>query len=225
MILPNTNELLDLNFTIAKDLFEGTQSPIEVLPKIKNFIYELSKTLPADEYEEKEEGVFIANDAKISPLCTIMPPTIIGHKAEVRPGAFIRGSVIVGEGAVIGNSTEVKNAIIFDGVQLPHYNYVGDSILGHLAHLGAGAIISNFKLDHGNINVRSGSEVYHTGLRKFGAIIGDNTEVGCNSVIYPGTVMGKRCMVYPLTPVRGVIPDDTIVKPDGTLVDKSGSSK
>ncbi len=221
MILPGTDELLDLNFTIAKDIFKDVKNPIEVLPKIKDFTYELGKTLPADEYEEREDGVYIAKDAKVHPLATILPPTIIGHKAEVRPGAFIRGSVIVGEGAVIGNSTEVKNAIIFDGVQLPHYNYVGDSVLGHLSHLGAGSIISNFKLDHGNINVRSGGEVYATGLRKFGAIIGDNTEVGCNSVIFPGTIIGRRSMVYPLTPVRGVIPDDTIVKSDGTLTNKS----
>ncbi len=217
MILPHTNELLDINYTIAKPLFEVVENPIEVLPKIKDFIYSIGETLSKDEYNEPQQGIFVAKDATVSPLATLIGPAIIGHNAEIRPGAFIRGSVIVGNGAVIGNSTEIKNSIIFDGVQLPHYNYVGDSILGHLAHLGAGAIISNFKLDHGNIKVRSGGDFYETGLRKFGAVIGDEAEVGCNSVVFPGTIIGKRTLIYPLTPVRGVVPERSILRTDGTL--------
>lgn len=217
MILPKTQELLDLSHTLAAELLSGVQNPHEVLPEIKGFIKKLSATLSPDEYTEVSEGVFIAKDANISDKATILPPTIIGHGTEVRPGAFIRGSVLIGDGAVIGNSTEIKNAIIFDGVQLPHYNYVGDSVLGYRSHLGAGAVISNFKLDHTNIRVRSGGEVTETGLRKFGAILGDGVEVGCNSVIFPGTIVGRGTLVYPLTPLRGVVPEGAIVHTDGTL--------
>lgn len=217
MILPKTHELLDLSHTLAAELLSGVENPHDALPEIKSFIKKLSEALPSDEYTEVSEGVFIAKDAKISDKVTILPPTIIGHGTEVRPGAFIRGSVLIGDGAVIGNSTEIKNAIIFDGVQLPHYNYVGDSVLGYRSHLGAGAIISNFKLDHTNIRVRSGGEVTETGLRKFGAILGDGVEVGCNSVIFPGTIVGRGTLVYPLTPLRGVIPGGAIVHTDGTM--------
>ena len=220
MNLPKAQELFDFSHTIAKELFEGIEYPFEILPKIKEFIVSVSKTLPKDEYTEITPGVFVANDAKISDKATILPPTIIGHGTEVRPGAFIRGSALIGDGAVIGNSTEIKNAIIFDGAQLPHYNYVGDSILGYKAHLGAGAVISNFKLDHSSVNVKMGDEKMNTGLRKFGALMADFAESGCNSVINPGTIIGRNTIIYPLTSVRGVVPESSIVRNDGTVIKK-----
>lgn len=220
MKFPRADELFDLSHTIAGEIFEGCEYPFEAIPKIKELAVKLSATLPPDEYTEISEGVFVAKDAKISDKATVLPPTIIGHGTEVRPGAFIRGSAIIGDGAVIGNSTEIKNAIIFDGAQLPHYNYVGDSILGYRAHLGAGAVISNFKLDHTNISVRLGEQRLKTGLRKFGALMGDLAEAGCNSVINPGSVIGRRVTVYPLTSLRGVIPEDSIVKSDKVVTKK-----
>ncbi|MBE6536962.1 MAG: UDP-N-acetylglucosamine pyrophosphorylase [Ruminococcaceae bacterium] len=220
MKLPEAHELFDFSHTIARELFDGLEYPFEALPKIKDFIIAISKTLPKDEYTEISEGVFVANDAKISDKATILPPTVIGHKTEVRPGAFIRGSALIGDGAVIGNSTEIKNAIIFDGAQLPHYNYVGDSILGYKAHLGAGAVISNFKLDHSSVNVKMGEEKLNTGLRKFGALMGDFAESGCNSVINPGTIIGRNTIIYPLTSLRGVISENSIVHNDGKIVKK-----
>ncbi len=220
MNIPKAEELFDFSHTIAGELFEGVRYPFEALPKIKDFIIKVAKTLPKDEYTEISEGVFVANDAKISDKATILPPTIIGHGTEVRPGAFIRGSALIGDGAVIGNSTEIKNAVIFDGAQLPHYNYVGDSILGYKAHLGAGAVISNFKLDHSSVNVRSGEEKLNTGLRKFGALMGDLAESGCNSVINPGTIIGRGTIIYPLTSLRGVVPENSIVHNDGKIVKK-----
>lgn len=220
MILPHIDELLDLEHTAAKEIFESTDNPFDFLSKIKEYTVTLGRTLPKEEYTEISENVWVANDATVAPTATILPPTVIGHGTEVRPGAYIRGSVIIGDGAVIGNSTEIKNAVIFDGVQLPHYNYVGDSALGYKAHLGAGAVISNFKLDHSNINVRSGGEIFHTGLRKCGAILADGAEVGCNSVVFPGTVIGRGTLVYPLTPVRGIVPEGSILHTDGTLTIK-----
>ena len=220
MKLPKAHELFDFSHTIARELFDGLEYPFEALPKIKDFIIAISKTLPKDEYTEISEGVFVANDAKISDKATILPPTVIGHGTEVRPGAFIRGSALIGDGAVIGNSTEIKNAIIFDGAQLPHYNYVGDSILGYKAHLGAGAVISNFKLDHSSVNVKMGEEKLNTGLRKFGALMGDFAESGCNSVINPGTIIGRNTIIYPLTSLRGVISENSIVHNDGKIVKK-----
>lgn len=220
MNLPKAHELFDFSHTIAKELFDGIEYAFEVLPKIKDFVVSVSKTLPKDEYTEISEGVFVANDAKISDKATILPPTIIGHGTEVRPGAFIRGSALIGDGAVIGNSTEIKNAIIFDGAQLPHYNYVGDSVLGYKAHLGAGAVISNFKLDHSSVNVKMGDEKFNTGLRKFGALMGDFAESGCNSVINPGSIIGRNTIIYPLTSLRGVIPENSIVHNDGKIVKK-----
>ena len=217
MKIPFTNELFDLSNSLAGDFLSKFEHPHEALTKIREFIISLSKTLPTDEYTEVAEGVFIANDASIAESATILPPTIIGHKAEIRVGAFIRGSALIGNEAVIGNSTEIKNAIIFDGVQLPHYNYVGDSILGYKAHLGAGAVISNYKLDHKTVNIRSGDEKTDTKLRKFGAILGDFTEVGCNSVVFPGSIIGKRCLIYPLSSVRGIIPHESILHTGGVL--------
>lgn len=221
MKFPRADELFDLSHTIAGELFEGCEYPFEAIPKIKELAVKLSAALPTDEYTEISEGVFVANDAKISDKATVLPPTIIGHGTEVRPGAFIRGSVIIGDGAVIGNSTEIKNAVIFDCAQLPHYNYVGDSVLGYRAHLGAGSVISNFKLDHNNISVKLGEEKLETGLRKFGALMGDFAEAGCNSVINPGTVIGRGTVVYPLTSVRGIIPENSIVKNDGSVTKKT----
>jgi NDP-sugar pyrophosphorylase family protein len=212
MELLKTKDLFDLEHTAAGKLLKSFELPHEALSHIKDFITELAKELPSDEYEEIREGVFIARDAKVAESAVILPPTIIGHRTEIRTGAFIRGAVLIGDDAVIGNSTEIKNAIIFDGVQLPHYNYVGDSILGYRSHLGAGAVISNFKLDHSNVNIRYGEESLGTGLRKFGAIIGDRTEIGCNSVIFPGSIIARDTLVYPLTRVRGVIPSPSVIK-------------
>ncbi len=208
MAIASTGELFDFNETIAKDIFEGCSEPYEVLPKIKNFCIEYSKTL-GDDYEEICEGVFAARDAKIAETATLIGPAIIGHNVEIRPGAYIRGSVIIGDGAVIGNSTEIKNAIIFNGAQLPHYNYVGDSVIGHKAHLGAGAIISNFRLDHSSVKIKTGDGKIDTGLRKMGALVGDFAEVGCGSVINPGSIIGRGCVIYPLSRISGILPEDT----------------
>ena len=216
----STTELFDLSHTAAAELLRSCDAPYLAIPQIKSFIKELSSALPQEEYEEISEGVFVSRGAIISERATILPPTVIGYGTEVRPNAFIRGSALIGNGAVIGNSTEIKNAIIFDGVQLPHYNYVGDSVLGYKVHLGAGAIISNFKLDHTGVNLRCGDERIMTGLRKFGALLGDGTEVGCNSVIFPGTVIGKGTLIYPLTPVRGFVPKNAIVYSDGSIKNK-----
>ncbi len=220
MNLPLTKDLFDLSYSLAGDFLSQFDYPYLALPKIKEFIISLSKTLPKDEYTEVSDGVFIANDATVAQSATILPPTIIGHRCELRTGAFIRGSVLIGNDSVIGNSTEIKNAIIFDGVQLPHYNYVGDSILGYRSHLGAGAIISNFKLDHKNVNITSDGEKINTELRKFGAILGDYSEVGCNSVILPGTIIGKNCLIYPLSSVRGVIKESSILHTGGIITSR-----
>lgn len=217
MQIPKTQEIFNLTHTLAEELLRSSEYPHEVLPMIKEFVISLSKKLPYDEYEEISEGVFVARDAVIAQTATILPPTVIGHKTEVRPSAYIRGAVIIGDSAVIGNSTEVKNSIIFDGVQLPHYNYAGDSVFGYKSHMGAGAVASNFKLDHTNIKLRSGEETFETGLRKFGVILGDFSEVGCNSVLFPGTVVGRNTLIYPLSSVRGIIPENSIVKGERVL--------
>ena len=217
MHLPRAEELFDLGHTKARELISEKKNIYEALLNLKSFIVNLGNQLPKDEYDEISPEVWVAKDSVISPMATILPPTVIGHNTEVRPGAFIRGSVLIGDGAVIGNSSEIKNAVIFDGVQLPHYNYVGDSILGYRSHLGAGAIISNFRLDHRNIKIRSDSEFIETGLRKLGALIGDFAEIGCNSVVFPGTVIGRGTLVYPLTSVRGTVPAGVIMKSDGTM--------
>lgn len=203
MSIPDTRELFSLDYTVARELFEENLNLLDIIPKIKEFCIIKSQKL-GDEYEEIAPGVFSAKDAKISEKATVIGPAIIGRKAEVRPGAYIRGSVIIGNGAVIGNSTEIKNSIIFDGVQLPHYNYVGDSIIGYRAHLGAGAIISNFRLDNKNVTVKTETGKINTSLRKFGALIGDFCEIGCNSVICPGSILGRKTTVYPLTSVNGI---------------------
>lgn len=206
MKLPHQNDLFDLSHTAAKNVFSDGE-PYNVLTKIKECCLEIINSLSYD-YTEIRDGVFAAADAKISDMATIHGPTIIGHKTEIRPGAFIRGSVIIGDGVVIGNSTEIKNSVIFDEAQLPHYNYVGDSIIGYRAHLGAGAIISNFRLDRKTVRIKADGEKIDTGLRKMGALLGDYTEIGSNSVIYPGSIIGRRCVIYPLSRVYGIVPEN-----------------
>ena len=205
-------ELFDLDKTIAAKLFEGKTYPWEVLDGIKDFILALGATLPEDEYDHPSEGVWIAKDATVFPSAYIGSPCIIDHEAEVRQCAFIRGSAIVGKGAVVGNSTELKNVVLFDKVQVPHYNYVGDSVLGYKAHMGAGAVTSNVKSDRTLVSVRAGDEVLETRLKKMGAILGDRVEVGCNSVLNPGTVIGADSNIYPLSSVRGTVPPRCILK-------------
>ena len=218
-MLKRFEEHLNLDATIAKDLFENCNYPWEVLPKIKEFIMGLIPNL-GDEYEEVDEGVYVHKTAKVAKSACIVGPTIICANAEIRHCAYIRGSVIVGENSVIGNSTEVKNAIIFNNCQCPHYNYVGDSILGEYAHTGAGVILSNVKSDKKNVKIKVDDEVIETGLRKFGAIIGDHVEVGCNSVLCPGTVILSNSNIYPLTRVRGLIDSNVIVKDMNNIINK-----
>lgn len=213
-------ELYNLDETIAKDIFEGVIYPWEVLPKIGAFIIELGKKLPKDEYELAWENVWIAKSAKIAPTAYINGPAIIGKDAEVRHCAFIRGNAIVGEGAVVGNSTELKNVILFNKVQVPHYNYVGDSILGYKAHMGAGSITSNVKSDKTLTTVKTPEGAIETGLKKFGAMLGDEVEVGCGSVLNPGTVVGKHTNIYPLSMVREFVPANSIYKKRGEVVEK-----
>ena len=215
-----TCDLFDLTHTLAADLLERTEYPWEALGGIKQFIIEIGQTLPADEYEEVSEQVWIARDAKIYPNNYIAGPCIIGHETEVRPGAFVRGSALVGSHCVVGNSTELKNVILFDNVQVPHYNYVGDSILGYRSHMGAGSITSNVKSDKKLIVVRCGEERIETGLKKMGAMLGDGVEVGCNSVLNPGTVIGRNSNVYPTSCVRGTVPANCIWKNNGNVIEK-----
>ena len=216
------SNMLDLNETIAAELFEGKTYPWEVLPEIGDFIIKLGKTLDPSEYEEKGENVWIARSATVAPTASITGPAIIGRHAEVRHCAFIRGKAIVGEGAVVGNSTALKNAVLFNKVQVPHYNYVGDSILGYKSHMGAGSITSNVKSDKTLVVVkdRFNHEEIETGLKKMGAMLGDYVEVGCNSVLNPGTVIGRNSNIYPLSRVRGVVPENSIFKELNDIVEK-----
>lgn len=213
-------ELFDLDKTIAAKLFEGKTHPWEVLDGIKDFILALGATLPEDEYDHPSEGVWIAKDATVFPSAYIGSPCIIDHEAEVRQCAFIRGSAIVGKGAVVGNSTELKNVVLFDKVQVPHYNYVGDSVLGYKAHMGAGSITSNVKSDKTLVVIKEPGKPIPTGRKKVGAMLGDNVEVGCNSVLNPGTVIGRESNVYPTSCVRGVIPPRHIYKDKDNIVAK-----
>ena len=212
--------LYTLEETVAKEVFTGLTYPWEVLPKIKDFIISLGETLPEEKYERREGNVWIARTAKVFPSAYIGGPAIIDEEAEIRHCAFIRGSAIVGKGAVVGNSTELKNVILFNKVQVPHYNYVGDSILGFKAHMGAGSITSNVKSDKTLVVVKAGEETFETGLKKFGAMLGDQVEVGCNSVLNPGTVIGKNTNIYPTSMVRGVIAADSIYKRQGEIAGK-----
>lgn len=209
-----------LDETLAKPLLEQYEYPWEVLPCIHDFILQLGPQLPKDIYEEREEHIWVAKSAKIYPTAYLAGPTIIGPGTEVRPGAFIRGNALVGEGCVIGNSTELKNVIIFNSVQVPHYNYVGDSVLGYKSHMGAGSITSNVKADKTLVEVKRGEEGIPTGLKKFGAILGDHVEIGCNTVLNPGSVVGSNSNVYPLSMVRGYVPSDSIYKRQGEVAEK-----
>ena len=206
-----TKDLLDLSKTIAAPLLEKTEYPWEALDGIKDFILALGPTLPAEEFYSPSEGVWIAKDAKVFTSAYIGAPCIIDHGAEIRHCAFIRGSAVVGKNAVVGNSVELKNVVLFDNVQTPHYNYVGDSVLGYKAHMGAGSITSNVKSDKTPVVVKGDVEI-PTGRKKFGAVLGDFVEVGCNSVLNPGTVIGRHTNIYPVSCVRGVIPADSVYK-------------
>ena len=212
--------MYDLNETIAADLFEGLDYPWQALPNIGDFIKKLGPSLPKEEYDQIGEDVWIAKSATVFPSAYVHGPAIIGKEAEVRHCAFIRGNAIVGEGAVVGNSTELKNVILFNKVQVPHYNYVGDSILGYKAHMGAGSITSNVKADKQLVKVHTGEVHIETGLKKFGAMLGDNVEVGCNAVLNPGTVIGRESNVYPTSMVRGVVPAKSIFKNTGEIISK-----
>ena len=211
------SKLFDLDRTAAKPLLKNFTYPWEVLPLIGEFILGLGETLSKSEYERRDGNVWISRSAKLYPNIYIAGPAIIGPNTEVRPGAFIRGNALIGADCVVGNSTEVKNAIFFDGAQAPHYNYIGDSVLGYKAHTGAGAITSNLKQDHSAVTVRTENGRIPTGLRKFGAILGDSAEIGCGCVLNPGTVIGRHARVYPLSMVRGYVPGFSIYKHAGEI--------
>ena len=210
----------DLNQTLAKELLESKTYPWEVLPLISEFIVKLGSTLSEEEYEKRGENVWVARSAKVAPTAFIGGPAIIGKDAEVRHCAFLRSCALVGEGAVVGNSTELKNVILFDKVQVPHYNYVGDSILGYKAHMGAGSITSNVKSDKLLVKVHTEEGDMETGLKKFGSMVGDGVEVGCGSILNPGSVIGRNCSIYPLSSVRGCVDEGSIYKNQGEIVKK-----
>ncbi len=215
------SDLYDLNHTMAGEYLGGFTYPWEALAGIGELIIKIGNTLSPDEYDYMGDNIWVSKSAKVYPSAYIGGPCIIGHNTEVRHGAFIRGSALVGEGCVVGNSTELKNVILFDGVQVPHYNYVGDSILGYKAHMGAGSITSNVKSDKTHVHIKdaTGGDI-DTGRKKVGAALGDFVEIGCNSVLNPGTVIGRNTSVYPLSSVRGVVPSDSIYKTDGVIVGK-----
>lgn len=215
-----TENYLDLSKTIASEIFSGLSYPWEALPKIKDFILNLGPKLPKDEFEEIKENVWVSKEAVIANSAFIAGPTIICKGTEIRHCAFIRGSVVVGENCVVGNSTELKNAILFNNVQVPHFNYIGDSILGFKAHFGAGSIVSNVKSDKSNVSVLINGNKTDTGLRKFGAIVADYVEIGCNAVLNPGTIIGRNSNVYPTSMVRGIIGENMIFKAPGNIVKK-----
>ena len=219
-LIPHTKDLFDLSNTIASELFKDSVYPWDILDSIKDFILYIGEKLDPALYDHPEAGVWIAKDAKVAPTASIGSPCIIDREAEIRHCAYIRGSAIVGKGAVVGNSCELKNCVLFDRVQVPHFNYVGDSVLGYKSHMGAGAVTSNVKSDKTLVSVKAKDEVIETGRKKFGAMLGDNVEVGCNSVLCPGTVVGKNSNIYPLSRVRGVVPSDSIYKSDGNIVKK-----
>jgi len=210
-------DLFDLDRTIAKDLFENKTYPWEVLPEIRDFILRLGEKLPPEKFDHPSADIWIAKDAVVAPTACLNGPLIVDSGAEIRHCAFVRGSAIIGKNAVVGNSTELKNCVLFDGVQAPHFNYVGDSVLGYLAHMGAGSITSNVRSDKKNIVVHAGEEI-QTGLRKMGAMLGDHAEIGCNSVLNPGSLIGKDSIIYPTSCVRGVVPENHIYKGEGRIV-------
>lgn len=212
--------LFDLSHTAAAPLLQTLRYPWEALPKIGALILELGRNLPAEEYELREENVWVHRTAAVFDSAYLHGPAIIGPGTEIRQCAFVRGNALVGADCVVGNSTELKNVILFDGVQVPHYNYVGDSILGYKAHMGAGSITSNIKSDKTNVCFRAGGEQIETGLRKIGAMLGDHVEIGCNSVLNPGTVVGRGTTIYPLSMVRGFVPPHSIYKHAGEIAEK-----
>ena len=211
------SEYLDLDHTLAADLFDNLRYPWEVLPKIGDFISKVGPSLDPDVYEYKGDNIWIARSAQVFESAYIAPNVIIGPDTQVRHCAFIRGNALIGANAVVGNSTELKNVILFDNVQVPHYNYIGDSVLGHYAHMGAGSITSNVKSDKTLVVVKYGAGEIETGLKKFGAIVGDHVEIGCGSVLNPGSVVGRNSRIYPLSSVRGVIPADSVYKKAGEI--------
>lgn len=215
IMIKKYGKLLNLDNTIAKDLFDKIEYPWEVLPEIKNYILEIIPTL-GSEYLKLKDNVYVHKSVQVDKSAHIDGPTIIGENSEIRHSAYIRGSVIIGKNCVIGNSTEVKNSILFDGVACPHFNYVGDSVLGENAHTGAGVILSNVRSDKKNVRV----EAIETNLRKMGAIVGSDVEIGCNSVVCPGTIIGKNSSIYPLTMVKGIIPENVIVKSMDNIINK-----
>lgn len=217
--LKNKN-LFNMDETIAKDIFEDIDFPWEVLPLIGEFIIKLGNTLSPEEYEKRGDNIWIAKTAVIAPSASITGPCIIGKQTEVRHCAFIRGNAIVGENCVVGNSTELKNVILFNNVQVPHYNYVGDSILGYKSHMGAGSITSNVKSDKTKVAIRYQGDILETGLKKMGAVLGNYVEVGCGSILNPGTVIGSNTNIYPLSMVRGYVPKGSIYKKQGEVVGK-----
>lgn len=214
-------EMYDLNETIAAKLFEAATYPWEVLPKIHDFILELGATLDSEKFEKRGEDIWVAKSAKVAPTACLNGPLIIDEEAEVRHCAFVRGNAIVGKGAVVGNSTELKNVVLFNKVQVPHYNYVGDSVLGFKSHMGAGSITSNVKSDKTLVVVKGEGINIETGLKKMGAMLGDNVEVGCNSVLNPGTVIGRESNIYPTSCVRGVVPEKHIYKDKDNVIAKA----
>ncbi len=213
-------DLYDLDKTIAKDIFDGKEYPWEVLPEIESFIIKLGNTLPEDKFEKRGENVWVAKSAKVYPSAYLGGPCIIDEEAEVRHCTFIRGIAIVGKKAVVGNSTELKNVILFDNVQVPHYNYVSDSVLGYKAHMGAGSITSNLKSDKTLVKIKDGEEVIETNLKKVGAMLGDNVEIGCNTVLCPGVIVGRNSIIYPSNMVRGVISQNSIYKEKDNIVER-----
>lgn len=217
------SNMYTLSETIAAGLFEGAEYPWEVLPKIHDFILELGKSLPADKFEKRGEDIWIAKSAMVAPTACLNGPLIVDEDAEIRHCAFVRGNAIVGKGAVVGNSTELKNVVLFNKVQVPHYNYVGDSVLGFKSHMGAGSITSNVKSDKTLVVVKSVDEKIETGLKKMGAMLADHVEVGCNSVLNPGTVIGRNSNIYPTSCVRGCIPANSIYKNEKEIVEKATS--
>lgn len=217
------SNMYTLSETIAAGLFEGAEYPWEVLPKIHDFILELGKSLPAYKFEKRGEDIWIAKSATVAPTACLNGPLIVDEDAEIRHCAFVRGNAIVGKGAVVGNSTELKNVVLFNKVQVPHYNYVGDSVLGFKSHMGAGSITSNVKSDKTLVTVKSVDEKIETGLKKMGAMLADHVEVGCNSVLNPGTVIGRNSNIYPTSCVRGCIPANSIYKNEKEIVEKATS--
>lgn len=215
-----TEDLLDLNYTITKNYFKNYEYPWEIIPEIKNIVLEIGKDLDKNQYKEIKNNVWVHISASIDENVQIIGPAIIDENSSIKHCAYIRENVIIGKACVIGNSCEIKNAIIFDETQVPHFNYVGDSVMGYKSHMGAGAIISNLKSDQSNIIVKTEEEKIETNLRKFGAIIGDFVEVGCNSVLNPGTIIGRKTTIYPLSRVRGLVKENCIYKEEDNVVQK-----